>query len=360
MRTTAAGGWWRSWARPGPKGLDKTGALALAGVIAALLAVGAAAVVLRPGGEPATAGGRFLDRYLDDDGRVVRRDQGGDTVSEGQAYAMLVAVAAGDRARFDRAWRWAQEHLVRPDGLMAWRWADGEVVDEQPASDADLDAAHALVLAGERFGDPALTAAGAQLAASVLDHETVMMAGQLRLAAGPWAIGDDRVVVNPSYAAPAAFTVLGRATGDPRWEELLVSARAELDILTEGWSRLPPDWAAVGADGTVRAATGASGDAGAGTSSFDAVRVPLRWAASCTAGDRERAAGLAGALETGAGVSGHPVGTVARAAALDAGGRADDAGRARAEAVGADRSRPTYYGSAWVALASAWSTGRPC
>ncbi|MGQ0616450.1 MAG: glycosyl hydrolase family 8 [Acidimicrobiia bacterium] len=332
----------------------------MAGIIAVLLVVGAAAVVVRSGDEPMDAGGRFLDSYLDDDGRVVRRDQGGDTVSEGQAYAMLVTVAAGDRARFDRAWRWAQENLLRPDGLLSWHWADGGVVDEQPASDADLDAAHALVLAGQRFGDPALTAAGARLAAAVLDHETVTMGGQLRLAAGPWAIGDDRVVVNPSYAAPAAFAVLGRATGDPRWEELLVSARAELEILTEGWSRLPPDWAAVGEDGTVRAATGPSGEAGAGTSGFDAVRVPVRWAASCTAADREPAARLAGALETGAGVSGHPVGEVARAAALAAGGRADEAGRALSDATAAARSRPTYYGSAWVALASAWSARAPC
>jgi len=28
----------------------------------------------------------FLDRYVEPDGRVVRLDQGGDTVSEGQAY----------------------------------------------------------------------------------------------------------------------------------------------------------------------------------------------------------------------------------------------------------------------------------
>ena len=28
---------------------------------------------------------RFLDRYVQDDGRVVRHDQGGDTVSEGRA-----------------------------------------------------------------------------------------------------------------------------------------------------------------------------------------------------------------------------------------------------------------------------------
>ena len=48
---------------------------------------------------PATE--RFLDAYVDPDGRVVRRDQGGDTVSEGQAYALLLATAVGDEATVD-------------------------------------------------------------------------------------------------------------------------------------------------------------------------------------------------------------------------------------------------------------------
>ena len=87
---------------------------------------------------------RFLDRYVDDDGRVVRHDQGGDTVSEGQAYAMLLAVAADDRDRFAQVWDWTRAHLQRGDGLLAWRWAGGRVVDDEPATDADLDAARAL------------------------------------------------------------------------------------------------------------------------------------------------------------------------------------------------------------------------
>jgi endoglucanase len=37
------------------------------------------------------AGRDFLDHYVEGDGRVVRRDEGGDVVSEGQAYGMLIA-----------------------------------------------------------------------------------------------------------------------------------------------------------------------------------------------------------------------------------------------------------------------------
>ena len=68
-----------------------------------------------------TTSGGFLDRYVDGDGRVVRHDQGGDTVSEGQAYAMLLSVAADDRSRFDRVWGWTRAHLRRSDGLLRSR-----------------------------------------------------------------------------------------------------------------------------------------------------------------------------------------------------------------------------------------------
>src|SRR5262249_25843719 len=62
----------------------------------------------------------FLDRYVDSDGRVVRRDQGGDTVGEGQAYGMLMAAAIGDRRRFNSIWDWTQRNLQRPDGLISF------------------------------------------------------------------------------------------------------------------------------------------------------------------------------------------------------------------------------------------------
>ena len=81
---------------------------------------------------------RFLDRYMEPDGRVVRRDQGGDTVSEGQAYAMLLALAIGDLRRFDQAWRWAKTHLQRKDGLLSWRWQEGRIQDPNSASDVDF------------------------------------------------------------------------------------------------------------------------------------------------------------------------------------------------------------------------------
>jgi endo-1,4-beta-D-glucanase Y len=65
------------------------------------------------------AGHDFLDHYVEGDGRVVRRDEGNDVVSEGQAYGMLIAVALGDAARFRAIWDWTKSHLRRPDGLLS-------------------------------------------------------------------------------------------------------------------------------------------------------------------------------------------------------------------------------------------------
>jgi Glycosyl hydrolases family 8 len=70
---------------------------------------------------PSATGQAFLDAYVDPDGRVVRRDQGGDTVSEGQAYALLIAVAPGDSERSTAVWTWTRNHLQPPDKLLSWR-----------------------------------------------------------------------------------------------------------------------------------------------------------------------------------------------------------------------------------------------
>jgi endo-1,4-beta-D-glucanase Y len=88
---------------------------------AALLATAALVLVGARVAAPSDPAERFLDRYVEDDGRVVRHDQGGDTVSEGQAYALLLAVAADDEERFARVWRWTDANLRRHDGLLAWR-----------------------------------------------------------------------------------------------------------------------------------------------------------------------------------------------------------------------------------------------
>ncbi len=305
------------------------------------------------------AGRAFLDGYVQDDGRVVRTDQGGDTVSEGQAYAMLVAVALGDAETFDAVWAWTQDNLRRADGLLSWRW-DGRVIDPSSASDADLDAARALVLAGESFGEPGYTTAGVDLGRALLDLETVQTAAGRILTAGQWAMTEP-YAYNPSYASPGATAALAAASGDPRWAELDAGSRAVTAALLRE-APLPPDWAQVHADGTVEAMPGAQGRGQSVRYGYDAARTPIRMAESCDPADRALAAAMVDALDRGGDVAeldlgGSPLGeggsvvaAVAQAAAVAASG---DTGRAVEELVDGDRLAqlsPSYYGAAWAAL----------
>lgn len=324
-----------------------------------------------PSGAPAAdptqtlpeAADEFLATWVED-GRVVRRDQGGDTVSEGQAYGLLIALAADDEAAFGEIWAWTSTNLVRPDGLLAWQWADGEIVDDEPASDADVDAARALVLAGTRWADPALTAAGVKLAGVVADTMTVQTQLGRILVPGQWAAAADPYQYNPSYASPVAFVVLGEATGDPRWAEVAAGSAAATARILEG-SALPPDWAQVHGDGTVEPMPGAAGTGQSVRYGYDAARLAVRYAESCVPGDPELAARLARPLGEGSRLAAeldlggaalaapeHPVAYVARAAARGSAGDSVGAAKDLASARTAARESPTYYGAAWALLGS--------
>ncbi len=303
---------------------------------------------------------RFLDRYVTDEGRVVRRDQGGDTVSEGQAYAMLMAVHAGEAETFDRVWRWTYENLRRPDGLLSWRWHDGTVAanDRASAADADLDAARALVLAARRFDRPAYRRDGVALGTAILDHETAPTPRGRMLLAGSWAAAGDPV--NPSYVSPVAMRLLAEASGDPRWDDLRRGSTAVVRSVT-GPGRLPPDWAALEPDGTASPGRGPSGEPV--QYGYDAARTVIRYAESCRPADRRLAARAAGVLGRDPdvvavhGVRGAPrtgdvnaLALVAHAAALAADDDDRAARRALRAAAAVQRDHPGYYGDAWAVL----------
>lgn len=311
----------------------------------------------------------FLDGWVEGDGRVVRRDQGGDSVSEGQAYGMLAAVVAKDEKAFDRIWTWTRKNLQRPDRLLDWRWEDGAVVDAGPATDGDLDAARALVIAGDDFDRPDLTRDGTTLANAIADKLTVQTAAGRILLPGLWAAGREPYAYNPSYASPVAFDVLGKATGDRRWSELQAGS-AEVAGRLLAKSGLPPDWAQVRADGTVDAMPGAQGTGGPVAYGYDAQRVALRYAESCTASDRAIAARLYAPLDRnrtvpavvdlGGGTiaaNSSPLAQLSRGAAAAASGRTEAAERDLASARRLAAETPTYYGAAWVAIGSAMIDG---
>jgi endoglucanase len=315
---------------------------------------------------PAQAAARsFLDRYVMPDGRAVRRDQGGDTVAAGQAQAMLLAVALDDRSRFSTAWRWTKTHIVRRDGLLASHWRTGHVVNASSASDADLDTARALVLAGRRFGVRSYRVAGLRVARAVLTHETAVVNGQLVLLGGTWGGPGSSASINPSYNAPRTYEQLGAATHDRRFAALDREAARIATQLMATAPGLPPDWAVVNADGTVQPSSIPGRRTSTPRFSFDAARLPIRYAEACSAADRAVAAApwtffstqAPESIGTAYGLDGtvlNPaqtvVTTVAAAAAAHAAGQPAARDALLAQATTVDAAFPTYSGAAWLAL----------
>jgi endoglucanase len=308
----------------------------------------------------------FLNRYVTPDGRVSRLDQGGDTVGEGQAYGMLLAAAVGDSRLFDSIWGWTKNNLRRPDGLISFLWAHGRVQDPQAASDADLDASRALLVAACRFHRPSLRQEALALGNSILRVEvgSASFQGNPVLTAGPWAITPPPVTVDPSYFSPATFLELRAASKDPRWGALAASSRSITSKLMPAPGRLPPDWARLEGDKPVPIGS-PSAPQSPPLFGFDAVRTLVRMAEDPDPSGRQIAARAWPVFESQDpsmlpvehDLSGRPIGhTLHPVVLVAAAGAADAAGQSAArdglldEAEALDRRSPTYYGAAWVAL----------
>jgi endoglucanase len=319
------------------------------------------------GSTPTSAAARFLARYVTSDGRVIRRDHGGDIVSEGQAYAMLVAEQSRRPTLLRTIWSWTSAHLARSDGLFAWHaTGDGEIKDEQTATDADVLIAYALL----RYAGPdqaALNNAGRRVAEAVLAHESVTLPdGRPVLVAGEWARLTSPPTVDPSYLMPGVFHALGRLTGDERWKSAEGASIEIIRDLTGNGQRLPPDWAQL--SGARLVAIPEPGGRAGVQYGLDAARLPLWFATACNRSARslaarwwrnvlrsgDRSASLPLSLNGGI-LDGEssPLGLLAGAAAATAAGSKTAASELRDRAEALALRSPTYYGDAWAALGPA-------
>lgn len=222
----------------------------------------------------------FRNAFLSEDGRVIDRGSPDSrTVSEGQAYALLFALAANDRAAFDRILAWTEANLADGDltaRLPAWLWGRNDqdewgVIDANAASDADTWMAYALIEAGRLWQTPRYAALGRLLADRVRREAVADLPGlgpTLLPAPAGFQTGPDRWRLNPSYLPVPLLRRLAAVNSD--WTPVIASARAVITRSAVG--DFAPDWTAYGAE------TGFGPDPEHGThGDYDAIRVYL-WA----------------------------------------------------------------------------------
>lgn len=198
------------------------------------------------------------------------------TVSEGIAYGMLLSVFANDKELFDGLWLFYQDHSNN-NGVMHWR-INGcdEVIGQNGATDAELDAAYALIVADKRWGNTGTVNyknAATSLISIIKSHEVEASTHVLK----PGDAWGGASVTNPSYFTPGYFRVFGTYTNDETFWNTVVSK--SYTILNANLSQnnavynLVSDWC--NAEGNY--ASDASGYYNQGKSYYyDAARTPWR------------------------------------------------------------------------------------
>ena len=199
----------------------------------------------------------YRQRFIQSDGRVIDWEATGRSTSEGQAYAMLRAVFANDPDRFALTLNWSETNLRRvnadqktPDRLWAWQWGRDSkgkwgTLDNNFASDADIDAITALILASRRWGRADYLSLAQVKLKDLWKLSTVVADHQRYLLPGPIAAFQqgERLILNPSYLAPYAFRLFAQVDGEHDWLSLVESSYQVLEQ-SAGLSKvgLPSDW----------------------------------------------------------------------------------------------------------------------
>ncbi len=199
------------------------------------------------------------------------------THSEGQGYAMLIAVRASDRAAFQEIWAWTKRELfVRRDGLASWKWderAKPNITDTNNATDGDILIAWALVEAGERWQSAEYVDAARAIVSAV---------GRKTLARSPFGLimmpavdgfaegqQPDGPVINLSYWVFPAFERLKGLSPEIDWADLQSTGLRLIRNSRFGPIRLPADWVGLGSGGAQPARNFPT------RFSYNAIRIPL-------------------------------------------------------------------------------------
>lgn len=217
----------------------------------------------------------YKSRFLMADGRII--DTGNNNVShtEGQGFAMMMAVSNDDRASFDKIWKWTNTTLRNPkNGLFYWRYNPVEadpIADKNNATDGDTFIAWALLKAGQKWHDSGYLKESDAIAKALVTHNVIQFADKRVMLPGVNGFNlNSSVTLNPSYFIFPAWQDFAQRSHLVVWKELITDGKTLLDKMRWGNSQLPTDWVSLAADGKL------TPDANHPPRfSYDAIRVPL-------------------------------------------------------------------------------------
>lgn len=189
----------------------------------------------------------YKTNFMSQDGRIIDYSRDSITTSEGQSYMLLRSLIMNDKPTFDLVFQWTKNNLQRPDKLFSWSWGktgqEYKILDENSASDADVDIAFALILACEKWNQNSYLDESLSIVRAIWDKETRRIDNYLVLMPGVEQTNSEKIEINPSYFSPYAFKLFHKYDDLHDWSLLVDSSYHYLAKSSEATeSGLFPDW----------------------------------------------------------------------------------------------------------------------
>ncbi|MBF4483655.1 glycosyl hydrolase family 8 [Flavobacterium sp. CSZ] len=206
----------------------------------------------------------------------VKFDNSWETVSEGIGYGMLLSVYMADKTLFDGLWLYYKDN-VNGNKVMNWKINGcSGTIGQNGATDAELDAALALIVADYQWGSTGninYKSDATALISAIKNYE--IEANTFVLKPGDQFGGSQ--ITNPSYFSPAYYRVFGVFTNDPVfWNQVAAKSYTIINnnlIQNNAVGGLVSDWCE--ASGAYSSQAGGYNNGGK-TYSYDAARTPWR------------------------------------------------------------------------------------
>lgn len=196
----------------------------------------------------------YKKTFISDDGRVIDHQRDSVSTSEGQAYAMRRALMMKDKRTFDKTYNWAKYNLKRKnDHLFAWLWGQKEpvmgereikygIIDQNCASDGDIEIAVTLIFAYKIWDQPNYMQDAQKILNDIWNEETMEIHGERVITAGCDQQKKENVEINPSYFMLNSFRVFAKVDTEHDWQKLVDSSyRLTNWCIDHIPSGLPPD-----------------------------------------------------------------------------------------------------------------------